>query len=970
MSPRKKDASAKAADGATAAVGAVPAQQVKLPPAEAAGTHDGTRSIAVPCPDVDGCIREQPTQDAASAVTTSVMPWVTDELNRRFTRGDFQEALPGIQAISELQPLPIASAKTGALKSFKHPWNDADAAHSLATTGMHEASCSLFSLSAAVPSAKDMAIIAGLRSTPWTTIDELSQRFQMADVVEDDSGVQRITFPVTVPVAVERKEDLARGKPILACHAYVWAWYVEMSRALAASQDIKGDAPDGNAPATSTRRLAFARVLALLQCALTVSVHVRCALTRAQMAAWSIHLSEARKHGATHSDPLLVFAEKAWVALGKDATLSQAKRQRLLQEMEVTFNNGTMNKVLVTAISDLNDPQKWSERCSEVLTYIDRDFSRSVLSDGYAKIVKIIQICNKEALASSQSAAELVAYVLGYLWTSFKTGTRQPKKLSMDVLDNTTVKGNVVPGEILRTLARREIVVNLIASWADDMKHLAGLKTLEDDLRAAVAVFQDYITLYGAISDINTTDQEDAADAPSADATTDGAPAKQQTFEMFLETLATKAGKQAAECMFDIMSGQEDEHIAAQMHVGSPLASSQWLCAESKIQGLRELWRLLNAHKNTVSSEVAPPDMATRTLKRLHSDALPDEQEDAMADLQKERSAVWRQAQDQRRKLVQVVYARGTQFQGPIDAAAKRFDANFSPGSAHRMFFLGADTNGEPEEKPWARPASWSTECAAKAAYMLEHQGPSDILIFSDGRSRAVRLELDKLWQKMRHPVEIWVVYVPSPRLGRKVNLASDSREVLYISLPVPRTSWPVADRDTCNASGETTTHASTYTGVSPLAWAAMPRVFDADKRAILGQAVQKPNSKFFDTSVGQPLMWNERRTHQLWSRILKDLKIKLVVDMSPSSGQLGRACLDTATYCILMARNAEHCSWLQNVVDRYATLTVAKTGSFLYEADLAAQVKDMFLDVLDQLNEQDALEDMEPEEDIDCADQ
>ena len=44
---------------------------------------------------------------------------------------------------------------------------------------------------------------------------------------------------------------------------------------------------------------------------------------------------------------------------------------------------------------------------------------------------------------------------------------------------------------------------------------------------------------------------------------------------------------------------------------------------------------------------------------------------------------------------------------------------------------------------------------------------------------------------------------------------------------------------------------------------------------------------------------------------------------------------------------------------------SVAKQGSCLYEADLAAQAKDMFQDVSDQLNDQDALEDKEPEEDI-----
>ena len=971
MPPRKRAGNAveQGAVVAPAAVGVVPANSLRLAPAEPAGQQPSTRSIAVPCPDVDRCIREQPTKDAASAVTTEVMPWVTDELTRRLVRGDFDEALPAAAraeatTITELKPLPIATVKTGALKSFKHPWNDEAAAHSLETTGMHEASCSLFSLSAEVPPSKDLLIIAGLRCTTWTEMDDLTQRFQMAAVVTDDSNVQRITFPATVPVAVERKEDLKRGKPLLRGHAYVWAWYVEMCRALAASQDIRGDANDGNAPATSARRAASTKVLALLQCALTVSVHVRCGLSRSKMATWSIHLSEASKHGATQTDPLVVFAEKAWLALGKDAAISQAKRTILLKDMEITFNNGTMNKVLVGAISDLNDPQKWNERCSDILTDIDRDFGRAVLSDGYAKVAKIIHLCNREALASSQSTVELVAYVLGYLWTGFKAGTLKPKKLNMDVLDNNTTKGKERPGEILMALARREIVTNLISSWAEDMKHLAGLKTLEKDLRAAVAVFQDYITLFEAISDIEKGG-EDAADAANADAGAEAPQGKQQTFEAFLETLETKPGKQAANCMFDIMSGAEDDHIAAQITIGSPLASSQWVCADSKIQGLRELHRLLNAHKNTVSSEVAPPDMANRTLKRLHSDALPEEQEDAMVDLQKERSAVWRQAQDQRRKLVQVVYARGTQFQAPVDAAAKRFDVTFTPGAAHRMFFFGADTNWEPEEKPWSTPAAWSVDCAAKVAYMLAQQGPSDILVFSDGRSRAVRHELEKIWEKLRHCVEIWVVYVPSPRMGRKVSLASDTRETLFISLPVARTSWPVADRDTCNASGETTTHASTYTGVKPLAWAAMPRLFDADKRAILGHDVQKPKAKFFDTSVGQPLMWNERRTHQLWTRVLKDLKVKLAVDMSPCSGQLARACLDTATYCIVMARNAEHCSWLQNVVDRYATLTVSRTGSFLYEADLAAQVKEMFQDVLDQLNEQDALEDKEPEEDI-----
>ena len=63
------------------------------------------------------------------------------------------------------------------------------------------------------------------------------------------------------------------------------------------------------------------------------------------------------------------------------------------------------------------------------------------------------------------------------------------------------------------------------------------------------------------------------------------------------------------------------------------------------------------------------------------------------------------------------------------------------------------------------------------------------------------------------------------------------------------------------------------------------------------------------------------------------------------------------------MARNADHSSWLQNVLDRYVMLTIVRFGSHLHDADLASSIKELFIDVLDQLNATDALEDNEPEE-------
>ena len=59
-----------------------------------------------------------------------------------------------------------------------------------------------------------------------------------------------------------------------------------------------------------------------------------------------------------------------------------------------------------------------------------------------------------------------------------------------------------------------------------------------------------------------------------------------------------------------------------------------------------------------------------------------------------------------------------------------------------------------------------------------------------------------------------------------------------------------------------------------------------------------------------------------------------------------------------------EHCSWLQNVLDRHALRSITTNESPLFEQHLAAAIKEHFGDVLDQLHEADAVEDNAPEED------
>ena len=65
----------------------------------------------------------------------------------------------------------------------------------------------------------------------------------------------------------------------------------------------------------------------------------------------------------------------------------------------------------------------------------------------------------------------------------------------------------------------------------------------------------------------------------------------------------------------------------------------------------------------------------------------------------------------------------------------------------------------------------------------------------------------------------------------------------------------------------------------------------------------------------------------------------------------------------VALARVQEHCLWLQSVWDRHALRAIGTSGSALHQQDLAQSIEEYFLEVLDQLNEQDAVEDSAPAE-------
>jgi hypothetical protein len=322
-------------------------------------------------------------------------------------------------------------------------------------------------------------------------------------------------------------------------------------------------------------------------------------------------------------------------------------------------------------------------------------------------------------------------------------------------------------------------------------------------------------------------------------------------------------------------------------------------------------------------------------------------------------------ASNLRRKFVSIVNCRPFSSKASMQALFEKSTSFYQfqgkVSESHRVFLFSADIWSEPQTSPWTSVPTWDENAKHMIEWMLSQVGAQDVLVFCDGRSRSCRSKLEDMTKHMRHLSEVWVVYKPSPRLGRKVSFASDNRETIMISTPVSRTLLPVRVRDEFGAAGENSTHDSSYTGVPPLPWGGVPLLSPSDKAKIMGHDPMDPGIRLFDVALGQPLFWSERKSPSFFKRMLSDLSAKVVVDCTPGSGSAARACMDLGLHYLAFARNPEHVSWLVNVTDRAALQAIVATGSPLFNQDLAQAITTHFQDILDQLHEADNCKDNPP---------
>ena len=102
------------------------------------------------------------------------------------------------------------------------------------------------------------------------------------------------------------------------------------------------------------------------------------------------------------------------------------------------------------------------------------------------------------------------------------------------------------------------------------------------------------------------------------------------------------------------------------------------------------------------------------------------------------------------------------------------------------------------------------------------------------------------------------------------------------------------------------------------------------------------------------PLFWTERKPVSFWNDILFCLDAKMVVDMSPGSGVVGRAAMKAGIKYVAACRNEVHAAWLSSILDQ----EVCAESSPLFEQDMAVMIETHFADVLAQNSERDQAQD------------
>ena len=278
-------------------------------------------------------------------------------------------------------------------------------------------------------------------------------------------------------------------------------------------------------------------------------------------------------------------------------------------------------------------------------------------------------------------------------------------------------------------------------------------------------------------------------------------------------------------------------------------------------------------------------------------------------------------------------------------------------GEAHRVFVLSADTFKLEGDAPWSELTDVpDRDLEGAMRFMMQQISPFDVLMFFDGRNPNNRETMAKLVKGARYQSELWIVYKDQNRPGRQVAWASQNRETAWISLPVPRTQVKVKSREDGMPAADwaPSTHNSVWTNVSEARWRNLPTITIQDKQEAFPHngSASTPPANVWRAEHGVPVFWQEKKPVEFWEDIIEKVDAKLVVDLSPGSGSVGRACMRNGVQYVAACGSEFHRKWVGNALDREACELITKEKSPLFETDLAALIQTRFQYIIEQAEE------------------
>ena len=110
---------------------------------------------------------------------------------------------------------------------------------------------------------------------------------------------------------------------------------------------------------------------------------------------------------------------------------------------------------------------------------------------------------------------------------------------------------------------------------------------------------------------------------------------------------------------------------------------------------------------------------------------------------------------------------------------------------------------------------------------------------------------------------------------------------------------------------------------------------------------VSQPDKMSKHGMRGVPAFWMETKSPEFLMHVLQDMPCTCVVDLTPGSDQLAQACMALGFVCFGMCASKTHLGWLTNCIDRASLRWLCKSGSVLYQEDLATHVGELFGDAL-----------------------